>query len=121
MAAFIVAVAALPVNAIEERVRECACNSGFGFRMADADDFVWADRASRQIIVEENRNHAASHVDENVDWTCKSGFVWRDAFNGDGVCVTPASRSRVHAENRRHRDQNTRFEVQDPHSHCHLQ
>ena len=116
-AAFVFAAYAPPANAIQERFRNCPCNSGFGHRGADPQDYVCVSAASRRTIVEENRTRR-SFTEPNG--YCKSGYVWRDAFDGDGTCVTPAARSRVHAENRRHRNESTKFQVQDPYSHCYL-
>jgi hypothetical protein len=120
VAALVVAAAASPASAIQERVRECPCNTGYLHRKADTNDFVCVSRQSHRMIRTENQQSPQNRVSD-TDITCKPGFVWRDAFDGDGVCVTPEARARVHAENARHRGENTRFEVQDPYSHCYLQ
>jgi hypothetical protein len=119
MAALIVATAASPASAIQERVRECPCNPGYVHRKADANDFVCVRARTLRLIARENQSAPQNRISD-TDIGCKPGFVWRDAFDGDGVCVTPDARSRVHAENARHRGENTRFEVQDPYSYCYL-
>ena len=83
------------------RVRTCPCATGFTHRLADAQDYVCAPAASRELILAENKNAPNNQV-SRTDIRCRSGFVWRDAFNGDGICVTPQARDRVHQENRQH-------------------
>jgi hypothetical protein len=83
------------------RVRTCPCATGFTHRLADAQDYVCAPVAARDLILAENKNAPNNRVSTS-DNRCRSGFVHRDSFNGDAVCVTPQARDRVHQENRQH-------------------
>lgn len=114
------AASASPTYAAQERVAQCPCASGYVWRVTDGNDFVCVTPDSRTTAEIENQQSILYKTGPNNSDTCVSGYVWRDAFNGDGVCVEPSARSRVHAENARHTGQNTKFEVQDPYSHCYL-
>jgi hypothetical protein len=75
-----------------------ACNSGFVWRGATAQDFACVTPDTRTLTAQQNA--AAASRRANDSGACVSGYVWREAVPGDIVCVTPAERTQAAEDNR---------------------
>jgi len=80
-----------------------ACEPGYVWREAFANDHVCVTPAVRAQAAEDNRQAGARREPHGGAYgpdTCRQGFVWREASRADHVCVSPGTRTQAAADNR---------------------